>query len=575
MNVLWRCRKCRARFEIPVEEFPITCCGIVYEYPDGVIKHGPGPIRRAANFAKAVTGHVLTGRETVDDATRQWRLEQCLACEQYYDSQKETCTHPQCGCGIKKQRGVIDKLSWASQRCPIGRWQYEPITVRNLIYHVCPLASNDLWRHNVRQLLGRIDVFNGRRIVAINVGDGMESPAEVHRAFEGEDYEFFYHENNPQLREVATFRPLLERIANVNRDEATFYAHTKGNSTAGSVEGATYWRNGAYHHLLDRAAECSTWLKQFPAVGIHKMTWVAADKDFSPYPSRLRHGRWMFAGTFFWFRNDIIFGHSRCLEVPADRYGAEAYLSGLLPHWHAKSVWQLWPELKYPWPNPYKPELYQGDDCMPDRPLPPRDACLSIPAESWEGLMRPKIIHRDISCVTPLRPAQAGPKTVLVLGMFRGGTSIVAEALHGMGVSMGREWYRPSGPGDYCNFEDAELVTALRDDRWDDVEALVRSRDASGEAWGFKWPDAVRHLDRLIPLLRNPHLLVVMRDPVASWQSDHARGHDTGIGAIRFRMLKVLECFDQRTEPAIAISYERAKERPGEMREAIREFLQL
>ncbi|MGH7138940.1 MAG: hypothetical protein ACREHD_24610 [Pirellulales bacterium] len=31
----------------------------------------------------------------------------------------------------------------------------------NLIYHIWPVASNDLWRWNITRLLPRIDIFNG------------------------------------------------------------------------------------------------------------------------------------------------------------------------------------------------------------------------------------------------------------------------------------------------------------------------------------------------------------------------------------------------------------------------------
>lgn len=37
------------------------------------------------------------------------------------------------------------------------------ITKRHLIYHITPFNTNDIWLRNVRQLLKRIDLFNGRR----------------------------------------------------------------------------------------------------------------------------------------------------------------------------------------------------------------------------------------------------------------------------------------------------------------------------------------------------------------------------------------------------------------------------
>lgn len=44
------------------------------------------------------------------------------------------------------------------------------ITKRNLLYHVTPFASNDIWLRNIRQLVKRIDLFNGRRLIAVATG---------------------------------------------------------------------------------------------------------------------------------------------------------------------------------------------------------------------------------------------------------------------------------------------------------------------------------------------------------------------------------------------------------------------
>jgi hypothetical protein len=356
----WRCTKCGIILDLPDAPFVIHC-GIRHDFPLGVVGSVPTLLRRAANFARAGAQHVLSGSKYVDDATRQWRLEQCLACTQFYDPEKETCTHPRCGCGIKKQRGIIDKLGWASQRCPIDRWKYAPITVRNLIYHVCPLATNDGWRQNVRQLLKRFDVFNGRRIIAIARGEGLEWE-QVHSEFQGEDYEFFYVDNDANLREVASFLPLLEQVQNVNRDEATFYAHTKGNSTFANMQGAIRWRNAMYRHLLETDLQrAMALLQDHVFVGCHKMVW--GDRK-PPYPSGLDYGRWFLAGTFFWFRNDTVFGGGKWRTVPNDRYGAEAWPAGIVDDFAAASVYQKFPEGQTYTriDNPYNPALYEGED---------------------------------------------------------------------------------------------------------------------------------------------------------------------------------------------------------------------
>lgn len=232
--------------------------------------------------------------------------------------------------------------------------------IRNLIYHVCPLKTNDLWRANASQLAKRIDVFNGHRRIAVATGDNLYPAKFAIREMEraGIVAEFMTLPNDPLLREVATFLPLLLSVARPVANEATFYAHTKGIDTAcelpNATRGATLWRNAAYHHLLDRAGDCMVELETHVAAGIHKMIWA----DNPPYPSGLRHGNWMLAGTFFWFRNDAVFSHPRWRNIPIDRYGAEAWLAGMFAPHEAASMYQLWNPNEFPTPNPYDPAIY-------------------------------------------------------------------------------------------------------------------------------------------------------------------------------------------------------------------------
>jgi len=230
---------------------------------------------------------------------------------------------------------------------------------RDLIYHVCPLKANDIWRDNIKQLMARLPIFNGRRVIAIATGDDEKlCPAEdVMSLFRGADcVQFIKVTNDRNLRETASFRPLLDVVETENQNVVCFYAHTKGNSTVDSVEGATYWRNVMYHKLLDGWQDRMKELAEgAAAVGTHLISWEKGVR--SPYPSRLMHGQWMFAGTFFWFRSFRVFTHEKWRIVPRDRYGTEAYLSGLFEKHEVKCCWQPWPPGTMH-PDPYDPQLY-------------------------------------------------------------------------------------------------------------------------------------------------------------------------------------------------------------------------
>lgn len=247
-----------------------------------------------------------------------------------------------------------------------------PGSVRHLLYHCCPLVTNDLWMRNVDQLCDRIGLFNGRLCVAVSIPgvviaetgrpEAMCTMDEVRQYFgerchRTDEIEFVPVKNDHRLREVASFQTLLDRVATPKEGHATFYAHTKGNSTYGSVQGSIYWRNAMYYALLDQWESCMDHLREHVAAGCCKMVW--GDRYRSPYPSGLNHGRWMFSGTFFWFRNDMVFSREDWRKVPNDRYGAEAWLAGMFEHEQVKSVMQPWPETAYPGVDPYDPDWYR------------------------------------------------------------------------------------------------------------------------------------------------------------------------------------------------------------------------
>lgn len=242
---------------------------------------------------------------------------------------------------------------------PIGPNLLPPIAVRNLAYHVCPLEKNDGWRWNVRQLLKRIDLFNGKRSIAIAVGDGLESPQKVRELFAGVRCNFYEIPNDPWLREVVSFLPLLVSLQSTKSYEALFYGHTKGNSTTEPVRGARLWTTMMYHLLLDNWSIAIDNLRLYNAVGVHLMCYPP---ETPPFPSGLRYGGWILAGTFWWVRHDRLFTHPNWRFVPSDRYGAEAYLSGMMPAHAVKSLYQKWSPGDYPTPSPYDPLIYEGEN---------------------------------------------------------------------------------------------------------------------------------------------------------------------------------------------------------------------
>jgi hypothetical protein len=270
------------------------------------------------------------------------------------------CKHLAAGCRpsflAALESGGCPQDKWPTRTPLRPTWIWPSVHRLNLLYHVCPLRKNDVWRANVRQLKRRLHIFNGRKIVAVVEGEGLHGLDVVRREFADEGIEWLTRPNDPELRETATLADLLAAVESTDPEEASFYSHTKGNSTADNALGAEYWRNAMYHHLLDGVHACRDLLASHPCVGTHKMCWHALR---SPYPSGLSVGNWMLAGTFFWFRHDAVYTHPIWRDVPRDRYGAEAWLSTLFSADQAATVFQPWPASEYPVVSPYDPSIYQ------------------------------------------------------------------------------------------------------------------------------------------------------------------------------------------------------------------------
>jgi hypothetical protein len=180
----------------------------------------------------------------------------------------------------------------------------------------------------------------------------------------------------------------------------------------------------------------------------------------------------------------------------------------------------------------------------------------------------------NISPTTVIRPAiHAGPITVVVVGCFRGGTSYIGDLLHTeLSVSMGDKFTPVMPTSDYVSYEDIEIAAAIDElgrvnrPRRDltALKKLVETRDKQHPAiWGFKKPSSVLVLDDLLPLLRNPHLIVVLRDPLAVCQTGQARGEvqkgDLCWQNVRNHNNLVLDVIDKPRCPTLGVSFERAR----------------
>lgn len=107
-------------------------------------------------------------------------------------------------------------------------------------------------------------------------------------------------------------------------------------------------------------------------------------------------------------------------------------------------------------------------------------------------------------------------RTVVCCGVPRGGTSMVAGAIHALGIPMGDETLPnniedPVFNPDYVRAQSDQFSNAAFLDR---VKATIAKRNSVHNVWGWKYPRANLYLPDLIGELTNPCLVVVFRDPV-------------------------------------------------------------
>jgi hypothetical protein len=140
-------------------------------------------------------------------------------------------------------------------------------------------------------------------------------------------------------------------------------------------------------------------------------------------------------------------------------------------------------------------------------------------------------------------------KTVIVLGVERGGTSMAAGVIRALGIDMGRR----AG----LNHEDPLFLT----DEKDRLKNRINMRNKESDVWGFKVPKASLQLDFYDKHLRNPYYIVVYRNSLAVADSWMQRGAGSMIDVLERTFSyqeALLKHFRNTKNPVLMLNYERA-----------------
>jgi hypothetical protein len=74
-------------------------------------------MQKVANFAASAASHIACGMPMATDEQVAERFSICQSCERF---DGKACR--ECGCPVVRERQFISKLSWANEKCPLGRW---------------------------------------------------------------------------------------------------------------------------------------------------------------------------------------------------------------------------------------------------------------------------------------------------------------------------------------------------------------------------------------------------------------------------------------------------------------------
>lgn len=156
-----------------------------------------------------------------------------------------------------------------------------------------------------------------------------------------------------------------------------------------------------------------------------------------------------------------------------------------------------------------------------------------------------------------------GSQTIAVCGIERGGTSMVAAALHCLGINMGDDLD--------ATYEDHELAIIMRayisgtsPNAIDNLKPEILKRNKRKSVWGFKVPNIFEYPE-LFDFLRQPVLVCIFRDTVANCEGIvRAMKRDSldAFNSVQKLQSELAHLFMTTQLPVVALSYEKAMADP-------------
>lgn len=176
--------------------------------------------------------------------------------------------------------------------------RFLPVTTRDLIYHIYPMTGNGAWQWNVRQLLRRIGLFNGKRIVTIATDIYTDPVESVVKTFEDSIDEFLIVPNRQDRADSVAYIDMLERVQSDDPQRAVMFGHAK--SVTKSEDFADRkWTEALYETYLDYWPVVDEQLRWRPLAGSFRSNWKQWPDDSA--------AAWFYSGSWVWYRSAALF----------------------------------------------------------------------------------------------------------------------------------------------------------------------------------------------------------------------------------------------------------------------------
>ena len=176
------------------------------------------------------------------------------------------------------------------------------------------------------------------------------------------------------------------------------------------------------------------------------------------------------------------------------------------------------------------------------------------------------------------QPTEAS--TTIIFGVARGGTTMAARVVSSLGIDLAE--------GSNINFEDEEFnlqklgLHPKRDEQQLTSHLLNRmeQRNNQHSRWGWKYPNAAAYLPLILERVRNPRLICILRDPLASSSRElradavNQRGNEERRLRQAIRAIETnIALVHQTDAPSLMVSYEKAIQSPAPFVRALALFL--